>query len=493
MRKFVRILMILSALTLIGFAAWIYTHPEEEGSERQAIEESLADAYIEHLLDSSHNRMSPGETARAEYNYNEETAPEIQESDEESLPEETVEPGTDETIMASESDTDAESESETEAETEKREVGTWVDENYYTRGGTTFTPEYATGQIIGVLEIPTAKIRRGVYGGTWEDIWHDLDIWMVTVARPDYVLGETHYAIYGHNHTVQDLSFNRLKDVKVGDVYTYTTEDGVYIYDVTDFFADWRESVAVDYVDNFNRPADEMYILTCGRNEYRYKDIVVVGTMRCVVPIEDYAKNPDYYMYEYMAEEETEEDTSEEESETETETDETETVIATEPEAEDSSEETTQEETTEKETEKQEPGILTVRVENAGDDKSIAVSYRNEDGTAIPATLALMNEDGLSVERWTQEAGMSDDHIIKGLQENSIYIAAVMSRNSGGEIPEEYVFTYKVGGSIKEGDGQENLTEDGTPVWVKPAMIALAGMILILLSLLLTPSKKQKR
>ena len=95
----------------------------------------------------------------------------------------------------------------------------YEDANYYMRDGIVYTPDYAKGTIQCVLEVPTAGIRRGVYTGTWEEINYDLDIWMVTAARPDYTLGETHMCIYGHNHTAQDLSFNRLKDVEVGDAF----------------------------------------------------------------------------------------------------------------------------------------------------------------------------------------------------------------------------------------------------------------------------------
>ena len=101
-----------------------------------------------------------------------------------------------------------------EIETEKSEKEEWEDNVWYVRDGTRYTPDYAKGIIQCVLEIPSVRIRRGVYSGTWEEIQYNLDIWMVTAARPDYELGKTHYCIYGHNHTVQNLSFNRLKDVK---------------------------------------------------------------------------------------------------------------------------------------------------------------------------------------------------------------------------------------------------------------------------------------
>ena len=158
-------------------------------------------------------------------------------------------------------------------------LDSWEDNVWYEKDGITYTPDYAKGVIDCVLEIETIKLRRGVYIGTWEEIYHNLDMWMVTAARPDYVLGETHYAIYGHNHPVQNLSFNRLKDLSIGDTFKLISEKGIYIYEVTDIFSDWRENVTRKVVDNMELPETDCYIITCGRNEHRYKDLVVKGVL----------------------------------------------------------------------------------------------------------------------------------------------------------------------------------------------------------------------
>ncbi len=170
-----------------------------------------------------------------------------------------------------------EKDSSTELEKNEEE---WEDNVWYVRDGIRYTPDYAKGFLEFVLEIPSDKIRRGVYSGTWEEIQHNLDIWMVTAARPDYELGKTHYCIYGHNHTVQNLSFNRLKDVKKGELFKLTCEKGIFIYEVSEIFAWWREEVTEKLVDNFNLSANECYIITCGRGENRYKDLVVKGILQ---------------------------------------------------------------------------------------------------------------------------------------------------------------------------------------------------------------------
>ena len=170
-------------------------------------------------------------------------------------------------------------EKDSSAELEKNEEE-WEDNVWYVRDGIHYTPDYAKGFLECVLEIPSVKIRRGVYSGTWEEIQHNLDIWMVTAARPDYELGKTHYCIYGHNHTVQNLSFNRLKDVKKGELFKLTCEKGIFTYKVSEIFALWREVVTEKLVDNFNLSANECYIITCGRGENRYKDLVVKGILQ---------------------------------------------------------------------------------------------------------------------------------------------------------------------------------------------------------------------
>ena len=103
----------------------------------------------------------------------------------------------------------------------------------------------------------------------------------LVTARPDYELGKTHYCIYGHNHPVQDLSFNRLRYTEKGDVFRLYTADTVYEYRVTrDPFPLSREEAAVLLTDNFELSAEYCYILTCGRDEHRYMDTVVEGKLQ---------------------------------------------------------------------------------------------------------------------------------------------------------------------------------------------------------------------
>jgi len=164
----------------------------------------------------------------------------------------------------------------------------YTDDAYYERDGITYTPEYAKGYLDCVLEIPCIGLRRGVYSGTMEEISHDFDIWMTTAGHPDYVLGETHYCINGHNHPSQSLSFNKLKEVQEGDYFTLTDSRYVYFYDVTRILVMWRPTANEDLINNWDLSSDLCYILTCGRDENRYRDLIVEGTLREKYPLSEW-------------------------------------------------------------------------------------------------------------------------------------------------------------------------------------------------------------
>ena len=170
-----------------------------------------------------------------------------------------------------------------------------IDDRYYERGGITYTPDFAKGTLDCVLEIPSIFLKRGVYIGSREEIEYNLSIWLTTAASSDLKLGETHYAIYGHNHLVQDLSFNRLKDVQKGEFFTLTKEDRVYCYRVTDIFSDWRNSGRRKYATNLDQDPSLCFIFTCGRDHWllngqstRYKDYIVQGTLQGVYSVTEW-------------------------------------------------------------------------------------------------------------------------------------------------------------------------------------------------------------
>ncbi len=162
----------------------------------------------------------------------------------------------------------------------------WSDDEWYELNGVTYTPDYAAGTIDCVLIIPKIHLCRGVYTGTWDEIYHNLDAWMTTVARPDYILGETHYCVYGHNTPRLNLSFNRLQSLEEGDIFYLVNEDGAYQYQVTDSFGVSRGK-SVMYTDDFSQGKEICYLITCGREEYRYLDLFVKGELLDFTDISD--------------------------------------------------------------------------------------------------------------------------------------------------------------------------------------------------------------
>ena len=442
---------------LAGYAGYLYYNPESKGVNRQNIEESIAQAYIQELLQAETQTETQIET-QSQTKFDTEPLKKNRAID-----------------LSEEPETEFPFEAKLE-EADLEETTQWNDLNYYARNGITDTPEYAMGELLGVLEIDHAGIRRGVYGGSWEAIEHDLDIWMTTAARPDYEIGKTHFAIYGHNHTVQDLSFNRLKDVVPGDVFTYTTDQGVFIYDVTRFFADWREFVTRDYVDNFSLSADKCYIISCGRNEYRYKDIVVEGTLRCVIDLTEYAKASSYYKYEYDPE------TAEPLTD----------VLLSSIEESSADEKISTVIETKVSTDEESKSSIAVKATyinvSCTAEGKLSAQCLDETGERIPCEMALFDSDGLMVVSWKQPEEVMPDTDLLG---DSDYIVGVVNFDTFDfELPEEYVFRYHNGSIEKQAlDQEDNLDKNGVPIWIKPLFWGMAGVLLFLLAFLFVSKK----
>lgn len=274
------VIFLMSAVCLAGGAIYFLFFYNWDAYKRQDIEESLAVSFIEYLVEYA-----------------------------EEIEEETAAPYTPDYSVK---ETAGMMEGSCPESSSKEMTGTcmtaadgvihmgsvpYEEQHYYSRGGITFTPDYAVGYLLCVLEYPDVGIKRGVYSGTWDEIYQNLDMWMVTMARPDMVLGQTHLAIYGHNHTSQNLSFNNLNKAKVGDQFYLYAESGIYTYEVTDIFSDWRTDTTCKYVDDFTVGSDICYIITCGRDYFpingsgtRYQDFIVEGHLIRHQRLSEYAK-----------------------------------------------------------------------------------------------------------------------------------------------------------------------------------------------------------
>ncbi len=265
-------LLFLALICLIMGVYFIFFY-NYNAYQRQATEESLADIFIKELIEQGLEEDESESASEEEYSYTPDYS--------------VISPST--TTMETASVDD-------DGVIRMGNTLDYSDDIYYERNGVTYTPDYAQGDLLFVLEFPSCGIRRGVYGGTWDDIYFDLDIWMVTIAHPSMVLGETHISIYGHNHTSQNLSFNNLKSAQIGDEFYLYAYSGVYTYEVTNIFSEWRTSTTTKYVDDFSINSDKCYIITCGRDNFlidgqstRYKDYIVEGHLTSKKTLTEYA------------------------------------------------------------------------------------------------------------------------------------------------------------------------------------------------------------
>ncbi len=277
-KRIISIFLLMSAAMIFAGGIYLIFFYNYDAYKRQDMEESLADVYIDYLVEFAEEL----DLEAFSHGAAEETCKTQEDTPESAVPQEpeetTAVPATagDDGIIHMGWD--------------------YEDDTYYERNGITYTPDYANGYLLCVLEYPAVKIRRGVYSGTWDDIYADLDMWMVTAAHPDMELGRTHLSIYGHNHTSQNLSFNNLNRAKVGDRFYLYSESGVYTYEVVNIFSDWRADTTRKYVEDFSIGSDTCYIITCGRDYFliggestRYKDFIVEGHLIEHTTLAEYA------------------------------------------------------------------------------------------------------------------------------------------------------------------------------------------------------------
>lgn len=187
-----------------------------------------------------------------------------------------------------------------EAQTDPAPSISWSDDIYWTNhDGVMMTPDYASGYLAFVLEYPSIGVRRGVYcADTYADIMADMDKWMTVLFSPYQELGKTQLTIMAHNHMEQNLSFNNVRNSKIGDHFFLYGKSGVYEYEVTDIVADWRTEVNRKYITDTSWGADYCWLVTCGRDDMylpngestRYRDFILQGELVKQYSLSEYGK-----------------------------------------------------------------------------------------------------------------------------------------------------------------------------------------------------------
>jgi sortase (surface protein transpeptidase) len=175
----------------------------------------------------------------------------------------------------------------------------WYDDVYFLNGGVLWTPNYAQGYLSFVLEYPKIQVRRGVYcAPTYRQIDADFDRWMTVLYNPEMRLGKTPLFVIGHNSTMCGMSFNKMVDARLGDIFYLYNYTGVYTYKVTDIFAEGRTAAVQKYASDLTLPNTYCYIATCGRdympdlngNSTRYRDFIVKGELVEHISLTEYGK-----------------------------------------------------------------------------------------------------------------------------------------------------------------------------------------------------------
>lgn len=278
MRRILGALLIWASLILLLLGARSYQKEKirlDAGYERQHKEE----AFLDEFLKGETEERTKSEAKRIDTGTEEEIVEETEEDTNEEMAEDTEEATEEEKA----DQLDGEETSKYPSEHLKEEAeGTvpkeaFSDNNYYEKDGFRFTPEFAKGSLQSVLEIPSIRLRRGVYQGSKEEREHNLGIWMTVPSASWMKPGETPYVILGHNHTEQDLSFNRLPDL-MHRAFFYLKQPGrEYRYQVTEIRGMERAECEKLLYDNPSLPKEACYIVTCGRGKNRYKNLVVKG------------------------------------------------------------------------------------------------------------------------------------------------------------------------------------------------------------------------
>ena len=158
----------------------------------------------------------------------------------------------------------------------------------------------AWGYVDSVLEIPALELRQTVFSGTPQQIEHDLSCWLTVTGRSDYILGATHYCIYAHNPTNKTVRISYAQEKLKPDDYILLTQKGnVFFYRVNNVFSEWRQKCSDIYVNNMEIDSTMLYIFTCGRGEWQYKNVVIEAKLVDTYSVTDWMENKDKYITEY--------------------------------------------------------------------------------------------------------------------------------------------------------------------------------------------------
>lgn len=117
------------------------------------------------------------------------------------------------------------------------------------------------GVIECVLQIDSIELKKLVVKGNQD---YNLEHFLLCATLLDAKLGDTAYAIIGHNSYVYGNSFNRLHEVKKGDEIRLISNTGDYFYYVESLKQTSYKEIAKEII--YTDPS-YLYLYTCGEGQ----------------------------------------------------------------------------------------------------------------------------------------------------------------------------------------------------------------------------------
>lgn len=137
----------------------------------------------------------------------------------------------------------------------------------------TVIQEYGTNSLIkdvdSILIIPSIDLIGPVYTGP--DRMKYLDDFYFITGYENNVFGTDTYYIFGHQSKTYGKSFNRIKELIVGDEIIINKSGSLYHYHVTDIATTYNMEI-----DKFYDASNMLYIYTCEKSTAKNKPYIKV-------------------------------------------------------------------------------------------------------------------------------------------------------------------------------------------------------------------------
>lgn len=95
------------------------------------------------------------------------------------------------------------------------------------------------GEVDCILEISSIGLKQPVIKG---DVEYNLEKYFLVTASKEMILGTSNYVILGHNVYTAYVSFNKLKDVEVGDQVILCKDNLVFFYEVAEKYYEYADN-----------------------------------------------------------------------------------------------------------------------------------------------------------------------------------------------------------------------------------------------------------